>query len=69
MFYRSMDLKVALEWFDTARGVLTHIGYPLELCVCVATGVMRSMGKLWWESAHGAFLGTKALGQISWDRF
>lgn len=24
-------------------------------------------GKLWWESAHAAFLGTRALEQISWD--
>lgn len=52
-----------------AHGVLTHTGCPLDLWVCVSAGAMQSMGKLWREFAHAAFLETQALELIAWDEF
>lgn len=31
LFYGSTDLEVAIDWFDTADGVLEHMGCPPEL--------------------------------------
>lgn len=50
--------------YRLSQVVLTHSGYPPKLWVSVATGVMQSMGKLWWEFAHTAFLEGGALEQI-----
>lgn len=59
-----MDPKVALEWINMACRVLTHMGCLPDQWVRVAT-----KGQTCWESTHTAFLGTRALDQISWDEF
>lgn len=41
LFYGSKDPELALEWIDTMR-VLTYMGYPSDLWVCVATLAMQS---------------------------
>lgn len=56
--------KIALEWIDNVHGVLTYIGCPFDLWVHMASGAMLSRGKLWWESAHTAFLVGRVLEQI-----
>lgn len=43
---RDTDPEIALEWIDMVHTVLTHMGRPLDLWVCVATEAMQSMGKL-----------------------
>lgn len=35
----------------------------------VATRVVQSMGKLWWEYANAVFLESRALEQKSWVEF
>lgn len=49
--------------------MLAHMGYHPELWVHVASGAIQSMSKLWWESAHTAFLEDRALEQITWAKF
>lgn len=39
-----MNLEVALEWMDSARTILTHMGFPPDLWKCVATVAMQIMG-------------------------
>lgn len=64
LFYGSIDPEVGLEWFDTARGVFMHVGVPHDHWVRVAIEAMQWMGKIWWASAHVAYLGTRQLEHI-----
>lgn len=48
-----------MEWIDTTRSMLIHLGCLSELWVCIATGAVQSLGKLWWDSAHTTFLEEK----------
>ena len=45
IFYVSTDPEVALDWLETVRAVLTHIGCPAELWVRMATGAMQLEGR------------------------
>lgn len=46
LFYGSTNPKLAMEWVDLEWAILTHMGYPPELWVRMATWAMKSMGKL-----------------------
>lgn len=54
MFYGAANPEVALKWIDAARGIATHMGFPPELLVRIATRVMQWLGKIWWDFAHTA---------------
>ena len=45
IFYRSTGPEVALDWLETVRAVLTHIGCPTELWIRMATGAMQQEGR------------------------
>ena len=58
-----------MDWLETIRAVLTHIGYPAELLVRMATGAMQQEGRAWWDSIHFRHFENRMLDQLSWAEF
>ena len=69
IFYGNTDPEVALDWLETVRVVLTDIGFPAELWVCMATGAMQQEGRAWWDTIHFRHFKSRALEQVSWAEF